>query len=98
MYRYSNWVPELVNGVPTLGVHPSDGWYISFDRLTNAAEAQRRLLLPPGSDAAYRLEFEAVQVKDKAYIPYGKQNTDSVLEPLTRDVRWTPKIGPEVKL
>ena len=86
MYRYSNWVPNHINGAPTLDAHPSDGWYISFDKIDDALEAQRKLLLPPGSNAAYRLEFESVIVKDKSYIPYGAQNTDDVLEPLTRDV------------
>jgi len=86
MYRYSNWVPAQVNGVPTLGIHPMDGWYVSFDMIDSSAEAKLKFLLPNESTAAYRLEFETVSIKDKAIIPYGMQNTDNVLEPLTRDI------------
>jgi len=92
MYRYSNYVPNSVNGIPKLGVHPDIGWYVSFDKVTSATEAKFKLLLPENSTAAYRLEFETVLVKDKAYVPYGNQNASEILEPLTRDFPDQPGV------
>ena len=85
MYRYSNFVPEEINGIRKLSARSDEGWYVTFDKFNDATTAKGKAQLPPENTAKYRLEFETSAVKDKAYVPYGNQMDSPIKEPLARD-------------
>jgi hypothetical protein len=94
LYRYASWLPEEVDGVRKLGVHPSDGWYVSPSRLNTADEAIGKLQLPISNPRPiYRIEIETSGIKNNVRCPRGQQDKATWLESLTKDYNENPDFG-----
>jgi len=59
--------------------------YLSPIRFESGVEARHGLQIGWGSDARFRVRFDALQVADDLRVPYGKGGTAPWLEPLTKD-------------
>lgn len=86
-YRYDSFEPAggWANFNDSFPARPQ-GWYASFDFFDSKFVATDRLLLPLETSAPrYRFEFDVPDIKNNIRIARGKQDTDSIFEPLTSD-------------
>ena len=89
-YRYENSLSLLQGNGWKYSPHNGGRWYCSLDEFADAGIAKDRLQLPVANSARYRVEFETVPIKDKIYVPYGRQDNAEWLEPLAHDY---PNLG-----